>query len=970
MSDNDVEDVSFLPGESLHRKAIYEPSVPQRCKQFVCSQGKATIVAIVIGLFVLLITLIAAFARPSQPICESGHSKMEQHGTLVNIQTDDYVATNGKPFPWRNVRLPDSVLPIEYHIFLHPNISLSIFQGVVTILCKVQKETDFFVFHIKDLNISDYGVKLSNGENVVVNEYLEYKRNEQIYVRLERQLPTGTQFNLEVKFLGQLTGKLSGFYKSSYKTDNGEERYIATTHFEPTDARSAFPCFDEPHFKAIFQMSIVREKDYIALYNMPLNRSEVYEKGSLMVDHFEKSVDMSTYLVAFVVCDYKNVTSHTKGNVKVSVYTPPDQIERAHFALEAAVAILDYYDEFFGVKYPLPKADLIAIPDFAAGAMENWGLVTYRLTAILYDPVKSSASSQQWVAVVIAHELAHQWFGNLVTMKWWDDLWLNEGFASFVEYIGTDRIHTEWQMTEQFIGDDLLKALYLDSLSNSHPISVPVHRPSEINEIFDSITYSKGASIIRMLQEYIGKEKFQEGLKFYLKKFQYGNADNSELWQSFQQSLDPNTVLNVTLMMETWTKQMGYPVITLSRNGNKVTATQERFLLYPQSQENSQYISPFLYKWYVPFSYTTSLDINITQKLEMKLIDNVEFEIKGDAEWVKGNSHMFGYFRVNYDEKNWKAIIYQLNKDHTVFSAGERAGLIDDAFQLARSGRLSHKIAFDLTQYLVHEEEYVPWDSALSNLGYIEGRIQNKPVYRQYKNYMMKLMEHLLNKLTWDDSGDHLTKFLTAEIFGKAIQFGHQQSVDNGKLAFKKWSMNSSSISPNLKMSTFRAGIEYGDDTEWELCWDQYLKANVASEKTQLLAALGFTKDVRLLSRLLSFSLENDKFKSQDTPSVISIVSGNYGGQALAWRFLQQNWDTFYTRYGSLSFILSSIIKSVASGFDTDFDYLEVKKFFETRDAGTGVMAVKQAMEKIQMNSYWMKQNEKEVTDWLMKNGS
>ncbi|KAK3598030.1 hypothetical protein CHS0354_042397 [Potamilus streckersoni] len=446
MSDNDIEDVSFLPGESLHRKAVYEPSVPQRCKQFVCSQSKATIVVIFIGLFLLLITLIAAFARPSQPICGSDYSKIKEHDTPENVRSEDYVATNGKPFPWKNVRLPDSVLPIEYNIFLHPNISLSVFQGVANILCKVQKETDFIIFHIKDLNISDYGVKLSNGQNILVKENLEYKKNEQVYIRLERPLLTGTQFNLEVKFLGQLTGKLSGFYKSSYKTDKGEERYIATTHFEPTDARSAFPCFDEPDMKATFQVSIVREKDYITLFNTPLNRSEVYEKGSLMVDHFEKSVDMSTYLVAFVVCDYKNVTSLTKGNVKVGVYTPADQIERAQFALDSAVAILDYYDEFFGVKYPLPKADLIAIPDFAAGAMENWGLVTYRLTSILYDPIRSSASSQQWVAVVIAHELAHQWFGNLVTMKWWDDLWLNEGFASFVEYIGTDKIHAEWQM--------------------------------------------------------------------------------------------------------------------------------------------------------------------------------------------------------------------------------------------------------------------------------------------------------------------------------------------------------------------------------------------------------------------------------------------------------------------------------------------------------------------------------------------
>ncbi|KAL5020171.1 hypothetical protein ScPMuIL_003063 [Solemya velum] len=902
MSDNEVEEVSFLPGENLNRKSYYEPSPPQRCKQLVCSQGRATAIIVIVGIFILTITIIASFARPGSFPCQD--TNLEQTTAAPVTTTPGYIATNGEVFPWKNVRLPRNIIPLTYDIFLHPNITTGIFTGKVNIVARIESPTDFLVFHAKDLNITDFSVHLRySGHNILAKKFLEYRRNMQRYVRLERELADPDEIILQIKYQGKLSDSLSGFYKSSYKNKHGITRYLATTHFQPTEARAAFPCFDEPDLKANFSLSMVRDKDYISLFNMPLASSEPYMVGahSYYLDKFQSSVKMSTYLVAFVVCDYANLTDKTEHNTTVRVFAPPDQIHQAKFALKAAVKVLDYYDSFFGEKYPLPKQDLIAIPDFAAGAMENWGLITYRLTAILYDEKVSSVGNKQWVAVVVAHELAHQWFGNLVTMKWWDDLWLNEGFASFVEYIGSDIVEKDWHMGEQFVIDDMISAMYLDSLKNSHPIQIHVTRPDQINEIFDSISYSKGASLVRMLQNILGEEVFQAGLIDYLQAHKFSNAETRDLWDAMTMASHTIGGVNVSSVMDTWTQQMGFPVVTLRKNGQTVTATQKRFLLYPQSSVEEEFVSPFNYKWYIPFNYVTSTNQKDVKRVWMNK-SSVTFQVPADTQWVKGNAGMYGYFRVNYEDEMWHAIIQQLNKNHTVFSPTDRAGFIDDVFQLARAGLVQQKIALDLTEYLLHEDNYVPWRAALDNLAYIKFRLQNKPVYSKFKKYMLQLLSRLVTKLGWEDRGQHLERYLRAVVLKEAIELGHQETVDKGKQLFRKWMNDTSSISPNLKLCIYMAGVEYGGMEEWDFMWDQYQNVSVPSEKRKLLTTLGRTRDARLLNRLLKYSLKEDKIRSQDTSSVISVVADNPGGQVLAWRFFKQNWKTLEQRYGDVSF--------------------------------------------------------------------
>ncbi|XP_041355968.1 endoplasmic reticulum aminopeptidase 1-like isoform X1 [Gigantopelta aegis] len=967
---DDTESRLLDEGEiSLNKKAVYEPSIPQRCRQLVCSRGWAITILVLMGLFLVLIAIIASFARPQPTVCPDVSQIKQSDTSPTTTPAPQYISTNGQSFPWKHLKLPRSVIPVSYDIHMHPNISEQTFKGKVTILADVAEATDFIVFHIKDLKIPHFSVQSKkSGQTILTSEYLEYKHAEQFYIKLKVKLQRGEQIQLDVTFEGQLIEKLSGFYRSVYKTLSGEERAIATTHFEPTDARAAFPCFDEPEFKAMFTMNMVRDGSHISLFNMPLRQTEPLGGNGLVVDRFEESVKMSTYLVAFVICDYANISKTMDNGVKVTVYTPPEQIDQAQFALEGAVKALKYYNDFFGVPYPLPKQDLVAVPDFAAGAMENWGLIIYRMTAILYDEKVSSLANKQWVAVVVAHELAHQWFGNLVTMEWWDDLWLNEGFATYVQYIGADIIDETFKMQDQFVLE-VQSAMYLDSFSNSHPIHVPVNDPSQINEIFDKISYSKGASILHMLATFLGEDNFKSGLTAYLKKHKYGNARTNDLWAALQEA-SHDIGVDVTAIMDTWTKQMGYPVVTLAKQNGQLVLTQEHFLLNSQAVDDSgEFTSPYSYKWYIPFSMTTSVNSGSATTVWMNM-SSVSIPYPEGITWIKGNPNVTGFYRVNYDSDMWKMISQQLLADHKVFTAADRAGYIDDAFTLVRAGKLSLKTALDLTKYLEKETDYIPWRTAIDNLNFIEHLIYYKEIFSTYKKYMLKLINPLVTSLGWKDTGSHLQRFLRGHILHLGVDLGNKEVIAKGKELFQKWKTDPASLSPNLKNVVYKAGVENGDEADWQFCWDQYNATNVPSEKAKLLNAMTYTKDVRQIELYLGYSLDKLKVRSQDSISVITGLASSPSGQLRAWRFLEQNYDELYKRYGVGSFQFPNLVKGVTGSFRTEFDYNEVKSFFSTREVGSAKRAVQQTLEKINMNINWMKNHEQEITDWLKENAS
>src|SRR3989338_2407982 len=381
-----------------------------------------------------------------------------------------------------SVRLSKNIIPVEYDIRLHPDLENFTFEGIETIHLSILQKTRIVTQHSKELEIET--VKIGD----VFAKISYNKKTETATFTFPKNISTG-KIKLTLVFKGILNDKMRGFYRSKYAI-KGKEYHMATTQFEATDARRAFPCFDEPAQKAIFHVSLIIPKGKTAISNTLPVSVEKHEAGYEVVK-FSPTPKMSTYLLAFIIGNFEYIESKTKRGLRVRVFTTPGKKHQAGFALKCAIKTLDFYENYFDIKYPLPILDMIAIPDFASGAMENWGAITYRESALLVDENNSSVSNKQWVALVIAHELAHQWFGNLVTMEWWTHLWLNEGFASYIEYLAVDKLFPHWDIWTQFSTNELGIALRLDALLHTHPIEIPVHHPDEIGEIFDEVSYSK-----------------------------------------------------------------------------------------------------------------------------------------------------------------------------------------------------------------------------------------------------------------------------------------------------------------------------------------------------------------------------------------------------------------------------------------------------------------------------------------------
>lgn len=893
--------------------------------------------------------------------------------------------------PKIDVRLPRSVKPLHYKVKLQPliNGNFSIL-GYVEVEVEVLEATSNVTLHIADIVTKNETIKLApsdqvQGPGIGINKH-SYDNERQFYVaELGEELEVGKKYVLSMDFEGYLNDQLHGFYRSTYKAEDGSDRLIASTQFQPTDARRAFPCFDEPGMKATFEVYLGREEGMSSISNMPKFESIPIEgQPGWVWDHFNTSVPMSTYLVAFVISDFSHMNSTANDHVLFRVWARKAAIEQANYALTTGPDILTFFEGYFNVPFPLPKQDMIAIPDFSAGAMENWGLITYRETAMLYDPAVSAASNKQRVVVVVAHELAHQWFGNLVTPEWWTDLWLNEGFASFMEYLGVDHSEPSWKMMEQFVPDDLHDVFAIDCLESSHPISIPVGHPDEINEIFDRISYAKGASIIRMMNHFLTEATFRKGLSNYLTDLKYQNAEQDDLWQYLTTAAyEDNTLptdISVKKIMDTWTLQMGYPVIKVTRSsdGTSATVTQERFLLVknPNSTDTHDY------KWWVPLSYTTETSPDFeTTKPQRWMMDTEQqltiSSLPAKDKWVIFNVQETGYYRVNYDAENWNLIIQQLKDQHESIHVINRAQIIDDVLNLARAGQVSYDTALSVNAYLGKEVEYVPWDTALNNLGYLENMFTRSSGYGDLKSYLLDILIPLYNSVGFEDNlnDPHLDQYKRVKALSWACNLGYQDCVDNSQSLFNTWVLNptnTSLISPNLKSTVYCTGVAEGGEEEWNFAWEQYINSNVATEKAKLLSAMGCTKEVWILSRYLDMAFtEGSGIRKQDASQVFAAVARNDVGRYLAWNYLRDQWQKIADYYGSGFFAIARIIKAATRAFNTKLELAELELFKQQHEGqlGTATRAVDQAIERTENNIKWMDNNYDVIMQWLADNG-
>ncbi|XP_054476640.1 aminopeptidase N-like isoform X1 [Anoplopoma fimbria] len=893
--------------------------------------------------------------------------------------------------PWDKYRLPKSLMPDHYNVTLWPRLTadttgLYIFTGESSVEFECTEETDLILIHSNKLNYTklenDQLARLTSVSSGVKAPSIKYSWlqdvTQYLVLQLDGKLIKDNRYHLDTTFTGELADDLGGFYRSEYK-ENGVKKVVATTQMQPTDARKAFPCFDEPAMKAIFYITLIHDHGTVALSNGEVkNTINVINEGhSVQKTTFEPTEKMSTYLLAFIVSDFAFINNTIDGVlIRIFARKPAIAAGQGDYALNKTGPILKFFEKYYSSKYPLPKSDQIALPDFNAGAMENWGLITYRETALLYDEEFSSNSNKQRIATIIAHELAHMWFGNLVTLRWWNDLWLNEGFASYVEYLGADEAEPDWNLKDLIVLSDVHRVFAVDALASSHPLSSreeDIQKPAQISELFDAISYSKGASVLRMLSDFLTEEVFTKGLQTYLEKFAFGNAVYTDLWDQLQMAVTangtqlPDTVKNI---MNTWVLQMGFPVVTIDTQTGVVS--QEHFLLDPDAEVTAA--SPFNYEWIVPIKWMKPGAIQEPKWLKSKSATINEMKVSG-ADWVLANLDVVGYYRVNYDLANWNRLINELGINHKLIPVINRAQLVDDAFNLARAKIIRTELALNTTKYLSVERDYMPWESALSNLDFFYLMFDRSEVYGPMQNYLRKqvtpLFEYYKNMTdNWNKVPDgHMDQYNQVNAISLACRSGLEECQNLSNTWFNQWrTTDKNQIHPNLRSTVYCNAIAAGGAKEWEFAWSQFQNATIAIEADKLRSALACTKQPWLLNRYLEYTLDPDMIRKQDATSTIVYIANNVVGQSLAWDFVRAQWSYIFKEYGGGSFSFSNLINGVTKRFSTEFELQQLKQFKAENSEigfGSGTLAVDQSIERTISNIKWITENKENVLNWF-----
>uniref|UniRef100_A0A8K9UZV7 Aminopeptidase n=1 Tax=Oncorhynchus mykiss TaxID=8022 RepID=A0A8K9UZV7_ONCMY len=901
----------------------------------------------------ILVLLHVSFAPSLAAQLPGNHDTNDKSSSLLPP-----VATNGQPFPWIHMRLPETVSPIHYDLLVHPNLTSLDFTGAVQIQLQVFEDTSTIILHSKELQIAKAELLAPEGPGSL--PVLEYPAFHQLALVSDVLLVRGGTYKVRLEFSANLSDSFHGFYKSSYRTTTGEVRFMASTQFEATSARAAFPCFDEPAFKANFTIQIRREARHIALSNMPKVKT-VELPGGVLEDHFDTSVRMSTYLVAFIVSDFQSVSKTTSHGVKISVYAVPDKINQTDFALNAAVRLLDFYDDYFDIPYPLPKQDLAAIPDFQSGAMENWGLTTYREAGLLFDPNKSSASDKLGITMVIAHELAHQWFGNLVTMQWWNDLWLNEGFAKFMEFVSVNITNPELQVNDFFLGK-CFEAMEVDSLSSSHPVSSQVDTPTQIQEMFDDVSYDKGACILNMLRDFLTPEAFKIGIVRYLRRYSYQNTVNSHLWESLTNKWYSGDQLDVRAIMDTWTLQEGFPLVTVEVRGRQVRLSQERYLKTDDPSQTHGFL------WQVPLTYITSSSSTVHRFL-LKTRTDVLY-LPEEVEWVKFNVDMSGYYMVHYEGEGWRSLTSLLLTNHRALSSNDRASLINNAFQLVSVGKVGLDTALDLSLYLSKETDIMPVTQGLGELVPLYKLMEKRDMEgleNQMKGYIVELFRGLIDRQTWSDEGSVSQRVLRSYLLLFGSVRNHPPCVATATHLFNKWraSDGNMSLPSDVSLAVFAIGAR--DPEGWDFLFEKYRHSQHTSVKSRIKSALSISPLQHKLKRLMEQSLAGEVMKTQDLPHVVISVSRNPKGYKLAWDFLRHNWHTLVKKFDLGSHSISGMVTGVTNQYSTREMLDEVRGFFDSlsEETGSGLRCIQQTYESIEENIRWMDQHLPQLKAWL-----
>jgi puromycin-sensitive aminopeptidase len=768
-------------------------------------------------------------------------------------------------------RLPAGVAPSRYDIRLRPALDDSTFIGTITVQLDVAIETDTFVLNAAELTIGECSVNGSPATAELVEE------TDRLIVRTAAPIAPGSA-TMNISFAGILNDKLRGFYRSTYNDADGAEQVIATTQMQSTDCRRAFPCWDEPEFKAVFGITLDIADGLDAISNGPeIERvtTEENDDGRRTVIRFADTMTMSTYLVAFIVGQLEMTAPTDVNGSPMRVVHVPGKSHLTDFGMDVGVFCLKWFEEYYGIPYPSDKVDLAGLPDFAAGAMENLGCITFRESLLLVDPATSTQNEQQLVVDVVAHELAHMWFGDLVTMRWWNGIWLNEAFATFMEIAACDAYRPDWERWTSF-GLERSAAFDVDALDSTRSVEFEVRSPADCEGMFDVLTYQKGGSLLRMLEQYLGEQTFREGVSHYLRLHSYKNTETNDLWDAIEStSGEP-----VRRIMDSWIWQPGFPLITatLSNDGASIELSQQRFLLNPESATD-----PTEQMWVVPVHVsnggTTTTVLLDSMHTTVALADPAASVI------VNAGGH--GFYRVAYDTTLRARLAGALGDMNTL----ERYSLVDDAWAATVAGSLSAVELLTFLEEFGDEREHAVWQAVVIALRGIS-RLIDDDALPAFQLRVRALVQPALAELGEPQADE---SDLAAKLRGLLLSTAGVLGRDEFVIGLCRELLESSTepdnaVDPELVAAATSVVAATGTVVDYERLQDGFLTASTPQEQLRQLYALTEFDDEALILRTCEFAL-TDNVKTQNAPFVLRMAMANRRHGAAAWGFIKDNWE-------------------------------------------------------------------------------
>ncbi|XP_049628695.1 aminopeptidase Q [Suncus etruscus] len=897
-------------------------------------------------------------------------------------------APPGRPRPGASPRLPPGLAPLHYDLQLWPRLRPGApsprFSGRVAVTLRCARPAARLLLHSRGLACGAAevrgplarGAAGAQGPAVPVRAARQAPGAPYLVLELGRALRPGRLYRVRLGFGGAASLRArEGLFLDRY-ADRGEPRTLLASQMEPTFARNVFPCFDEPALKATFNITIIHHPHYTSLSNMPkLNQFEKDVNGSKWtVTTFDTTPPMPTYLVAFALCDFDYINRTERGK-EIRIWARKDAIAQgnADFALNITGSVFSFLEDLFNISYILPKTDIIALPDFDNQAMENWGLMVFDESALLLLPSDQLTTKKTVVSYITSHEIAHQWFGNLVTMKWWNNIWLNEGFATYFEFAIISYLNPKLTESEVFFSTVLLNIFEQDHAEEARTVSLIVENfteTSEINELFDYFTYYKGACMVRMLSGFLNETLFINALKSYLRTFSYSNAEQDDLWRYFQVAIDnqSKTVLPATVkdIMDSWTYQSGFPVLTLHVS----TGVMKQEPFYREntpSTHNKTWIVPVLWMKNGIAQSLVWLDQSIKIFPEMQISES-------NHDWVILNLNTTGYYRVKYDELGWKKINEQLEKDPKAIPVIHRLQLIEDAFFLSKNNYIEIETALELTKYLAEEDEILVWHSVLENLvtNDLVSEVNNYDLYPLLKKYLLKRLTLIWSKYSTTIrenvsilKDDYFALLYLEKLFLTVCWLGVEDCLQISRELFRKWMAHPEDAIPEpIKNVILCYGIALGNDKEWDFLLNVYKNETEEEEKMQYAYAMGCSRDPRTLKRYLQYAITTSSFDLNET-NVMEAVAVSEVGRYIVKDFLVDHWQVVSERYGSQ--LLVNLMSVLGQTLTTESQITELHRFFSHMLEEHQRLAAQAKLQAIKNENLKHRKRHARIAAWLRK---